>query len=145
MAQHPELPCTSVLFIDGYHSDRTHYVDQLKWCSSDYEVLEAVNGQAGLTCYRSRRIDCVVLEIDLPDMSGFQLLVDLIPIPKRPNIAIVILTRLSSQLLWDLAKKQGAYACLLKNHTSQENLDRVIQHAVALVGQMPKEDQYQPR
>ena len=144
MVQSHDIATTSVLFIDGYHSDRTYYADQLKCCSSDYEVLEAVDGQSGLSCYRSRRIDCVVLELDLPDMSGFQLLADLIPLAGRPNIAVLILTRLSSQPLWDLAKKKGAYACLLKHHTSQEDLDTVIQHAVALVAQMPKEDRYQP-
>ena len=144
MVQSHAIATTSVLFIDGYHSDRTYYVDQLKQWSPDYEVIEAVDGQSGLTLYRSRRIDCVILELDLPDMSGFQVLVDLNPVARRPNVAVLILTRLSSLPLWELARKGGAYACFPKQHTSQEELVRAIQHAIALVGLMPKENRYRP-
>ncbi len=139
-----ELITTSVLFIDGYHHDRTYYADQLKQWSPDYEVLEAVDGKSGLARYGSRRIDCVVLELDLPDMSGFQVLVNLNPVARRPNVAVVILTRLSGLALWELARKSGAYACFLKQHTSQQDLDRAIQHAIALVGLVPKEDRCRP-
>ena len=139
-----ELLPISVLLIDGYHSDRTYDVDQLKQCSPAYEVIEAVDGQSGLTLYRSRRIDCVIPELNLPDMSGFQALVDLNPVARRPNVAVHILTRLSSALLWELARKNGAYACFLKQYTSQDDLDRAIQHAVTLVGLIPKEDRYRP-
>lgn len=140
MVLHHELSTTSVLFIDGYDSDRTYYADQLKRYSLDYQILEATDGHSGLTRYRSHKIDCVVLELNLPDISGFQVLIDLIPLARRPNVAVIILTRLSSQPLWELAKKQGAYDCFLKKHTAHEDLDKAIQRAIALVGLIPKED-----
>ena len=68
------------------------------------------------------------------------MLIDLIPLARRPNVAVIILTRLSSQPLWELAKKQGAYGCFLKKHTAHEDLDKAIQRAIALVGLIPKED-----
>ena len=49
MLPNAELPTTSVLFIDGYDSDRTYYVDELKRCSPTYQILEAADGQSGLT------------------------------------------------------------------------------------------------
>jgi DNA-binding NarL/FixJ family response regulator len=134
----------SVLFIDGYDSERRYYAQRLKR-SSDYQILEAADGQSGLARYRSQKIDCVVLEIDLPDMSGFQVLLDCIPTARKPDVAVIILTRLTSRPLWELAKQNGAYACFLKKHTSHEDLDRGIQRAVARVGVLPKEDRYRPR
>ena len=144
MVQLHELPTTSVLFIDGYDSERTYYAEQLKRYSPDYQILEAADGQSGLARYRSQKIDCVVLELNLPDTSGFKVLMDLIPLAHRPNVAVVILTRVSSQPLWELAKKNGAYDCFLKKHTAHEDLDKAIQRAVALVGLLPKEDRYRP-
>ena len=133
---------TSVLLIDGLEADRTHWADQLKQRSPDYEIVEATDGQSGLDVCKSRRIDCVVLEITLPDISGLEVLMTLVPRASKPRIAAIVLTQLSYRGIWELAKEHGAYVCFVKRHTTGEDLDRAIQRAVALVGQMPKEDQY---
>ena len=138
----PELPTTSVLFIDGSKNQRAYWAEQLKCCSPDYQILEASDGQAGLDICRSRRIDCVVLELSLPDQSGFETLVNLVPIASRPHVAVVVLTLMTNSGVWELAKENGAYMCLAKKFTSGEDLDKAIQRAVAFVGQMPEEDRY---
>ena len=137
-----ERPTTSVLLIDGSQNQRAYWADQLKRCSLDYEIVEASDGQSGLDLCRSRRIDCVVLELSLPDGSGFQTLVDLVPIARRPHVAVIVLTQMTHPGVWELAKQNGAYTCLAKTFTTGENLDQAIQRAVALVDQMPKEDRY---
>ena len=139
-----ESHATSVLFIDSSRKQRSYWADQLKHCCLDYEVIEASDGQSGLDLYRSRRIDCVVLELSLPDQSGLQTLVNLVPIVSRPRIAVIVLTLMTNRGVWELAKQNGAHACLAKKFTSGEDLDRAIQRAVAFVGQMPKEDGYRP-
>lgn len=144
MSPNSDLPTTSVLFIDGSKNQRAYWADQLKSCSPDYEIIEASDGQSGLDLYRSRRIDCVVLDLGLPDQSGFKTLVELVPIASRPQIAVIVLTQMSPRGVWDLAKQNGAYECFVKQHTSGEDLDRAIQRAIAFVGQMPKEDRYRP-
>ena len=68
----------------------------------------------------------------------------LVPRASKPRIAVIVLTQLAHRGLWDLAKNNGAYVCFVKQHTTGEDLDRAIQRAVALVGQMPKEDRYRP-
>ena len=144
MPQGPNILATSVLLIDESQDQRTYWSNQLKTCSPDYEILEAADGRAALDLYLSRRIDCVVLELDLPDQTGFQLLLRLVPLASKPRIAVIVLTTISHQSLWELAKDNGAYACFYKPHTNGEDLDRAIQRAVSLVGQMPKEDRYRP-
>jgi DNA-binding NarL/FixJ family response regulator len=144
MFPNTELPAISVLLIDGSQNQRAYWADQLKRCSTVYEIVEASDGQTGLDLYRSRRIDCVVLELSLPDQSGFQTLVDLVPIASRPHIAVIVLTLMTQRGVWELAKQNGAYACLAKNFTTGDDLDKAIQRAIAFVGQMPKEDRYRP-
>ena len=86
----------------------------------------------------------MVLELSLPDQSGFQTLVDLVPIASRPHVAVIVLTLMTHRGVWELAKQNGAYACLAKTFTTGDDLDKAIQRAIAFVGQMPKEDRYQP-
>jgi DNA-binding NarL/FixJ family response regulator len=86
----------------------------------------------------------VVLELSLPDQSGFELLINLVPIASRPHVAVIVLTLMTYRGLWDLAKQNGAYVCLAKKFTSGEDLDKAIQRAVAFVGELPKEDRYRP-
>jgi DNA-binding NarL/FixJ family response regulator len=127
---------TSVLLIDGSKNQRTYWADQLKRCSGDYEIVEASDGQSGVALFRSRRIDCVVTELALTDNTGLDVLEDLVPVADKPQVAVIVLTRIEHRSLWDLAKEQGAYICFNKQHTSGEDLDRAIQRAVAFVGQM---------
>jgi DNA-binding NarL/FixJ family response regulator len=68
--------------------------------------------------------------------SGFKALVDLIPDRKRPEIAVIIFTRLVNQTLAEIAKHNGAMAYLVKQHTSAEELDTAIQRAVCAVKYM---------
>jgi DNA-binding NarL/FixJ family response regulator len=106
--------------------------------------VEASDSQSGLDLYRSRRIDCVVLEVALPDDSGFPTLVQLVPIASRPQVPVIVLTQIPYPGIWKLAKDNGAYSCFHKPHTSAEDLDKAIRGAIAFVGQMPKEHWYRP-
>ena len=142
MLRNADLPRTTVLFIDANDADRTVFVEELKRRSPDYRILEATDGESGLALYWSQRVDCVVLAVELPDCSGFRILVDLVPIARRPRIAVLMLTSNMRRGLHQIAMQNGAYACFVKQFTSGEDLDRAIQRAMAFVGWMPKEDLY---
>jgi DNA-binding NarL/FixJ family response regulator len=135
---------TSVLLIDGSQNQRAYWAEQLKRGSPNYQIVEAPDGQSGLDLYRSRKIDCVVMELALPDRSGMDLLTELVPVPSKPTVAVIVLTLLSQRTLWELAKQYGAYTCLYKKSTAGEDLDRVIQQAIAFVEQRANEDRYRP-
>ncbi len=144
MPQGPDIPPTlSVLLIDSSTNQRAYWADQLKRCSDQYQIVEASDGQSGLEAYRSRRIDCVVLEVALPDDSGFPTLLNLVPIASKPQVPVIVLTQIPYQGIWELAKENGAYACFHKPRVSGEDLHKAIRGAVAFVRQMPKEDGYQ--
>jgi CheY-like chemotaxis protein len=87
-------PATTVLLIDGHKQDREYWAQRLNISSPDYVVLEADTGASGLAICKSQRVDCVVVELDLPDMSGFKVLLDLVPRFRYPEIAVIILSRL---------------------------------------------------
>jgi DNA-binding NarL/FixJ family response regulator len=123
-----------LLIIDVNKADRSFYADGLKRCAPDYLILEAPDGQTGRQVYGCVRVDCVVLELALPDQSGFKVLLDLVPLASRPNVAVIVLTLIEHPGLHELVKQCGAHACLEKVHTSPEDLNKAIQHALALVG-----------
>src|SRR5262245_29241061 len=135
MASHRDRPTTSVLLIDGDEIDRAFYAAQLKRCSPTYQILEATMAESGLELCRSRKIDCVVTEIALPDRSGFKILGDLVPFVPKPQVAVVVLTKIVHKGLRELATQSGACACCITLRTSGKDLDKAIQRAVARVEQ----------
>jgi DNA-binding NarL/FixJ family response regulator len=140
MPQATDIPTTSVLLIDDSQNQRAYWTRELKRCFHHYEILEVADGESGLALCRSRRIDCVVLELSLPEESGFKTLMELVPIASRPHVAVVVLTHMTHPAIWELATQNGAYVCLAKKVTTGEDLDKAIQRAIAFAGQMPKED-----
>jgi DNA-binding NarL/FixJ family response regulator len=133
------VPSATILFIDGYDHDREYWVRRINISSPEYLVLEADTGAAGLSVCQSQRIDCVVAELRLPDMSGFQVLVELVPYARYPEIAVIMLSRLSFPQLAELAIKNGAQTYLVKSHISGDDLDRAIHQALVTVPATGKE------
>ena len=122
-----------ILLIDGNHKDREYYTDLLRASPSHFVVLNVTTGQAGLALCERRSVDCVVLELDLSDMSGFQVLFMLIPRAQHPQIAVVILTRYANPFLLDAAIEKGAQTALYKGDTSADILNRAILNAISTV------------
>ena len=122
-----------ILFIDENAGDREYYTYPLHMSSSDFVVLHAASGVAGLTRCNDQPIDCVILEIDLPDMSGFEILAKLVPRPSHPKIAVIVLTRLPNQFLLEVALKNGAQAAFRKTRALRDILDTTILTAIANV------------
>ena len=125
----PISTCATVLLIDDNEEDLKYWSDIVRNSASNYTVLKAKDGRAGLAICRDQRVDCVLLDLDMPE-SGFQTLVKLIPHSQHPEIAVVILTHLVHPFLSDVASVMGAQAWLVKKYTSAEELDAAIQQAV---------------
>ena len=124
---------TTVLLIDDDHHYRDYISQRLYASSLNYDVVQAVTGRAGLDLCARQPIDCVVLEIDLPDISGFEVLTKLIPRTFRPEIAVIVLTRFPNQFLLDVAIKNGAQAAFQKTAGIGDLLEPAILKAIATV------------
>jgi DNA-binding NarL/FixJ family response regulator len=65
-------------------------------------------------------------------------------VSNKPQVAVIVLTRIEHREVKELAKQNGAYACLVKQLTTGEELDHAIQQAVKFVELIPKDDRYRP-
>jgi DNA-binding NarL/FixJ family response regulator len=124
---------TAILLLDSSNQDRKFYAQHLRASSPHYEVIEAATGRTGLDLCARQPIECVILEIDLSDMSGFEVLAQLVPRPSHPEIAIVVLTGIPNFFLLELALKNGAQAALHKTMTRGDTLDIAIVKAISAV------------
>ena len=130
---------SSILLIDNNDNDRLDSADRIRLGMPDCHVLEARDGKAGLELYKSHSVDCIVSELHLPDMSGFELLLQLVPRASEPEVAFIVLARAAWKTLADIAKSNGAQAYLVKHVTSGDELVFAIQKAMAAVGPMRKD------
>ena len=129
----------TILFIDHHDDDRQYWVQRLRMSSPDYVIFEASSGKSGIAICRSQRVECIISELTLPDMSGFDVLLQLVPKPRHPEIALIFLTRLILAPMKDLALNNGAQAYLVKSHSSGDELDTTIHKALASVAPTRKE------
>lgn len=123
----------SVLLIDGNDKDRQYYAQRLKTSSPDYMIFEATTAQDGLELYKAQSIDCVILELSLPDVSGFDVLAELVPIARHPQIPVIVLTSFNNGALLEVAKMNGAFVTLQKELTSGEGLGRIVHKAIQII------------
>ena len=124
---------TTILLIDNDPQSCDYYTQRLRTSSSNYDVVLAGTGRTGLDICARQQIDCVVLEIDLPDMSGFEVLAKLVPRTYRPEIAVIVLTRFPNPFLLELAIKNGAQAAFHKTAGSGALLEESILKTISTV------------
>jgi CheY-like chemotaxis protein len=127
----PQETTATVLLIDDNSDDLRDWSNRLKTCSADYCVLTATSGKAALEVFDHQRIDCVVLDLDLPDSSGFELLFHFIADRTPPQIPVIVLTRLWNPTIHQLAVDHGALACFIKSRASALDLNEAIQRGLA--------------
>jgi CheY-like chemotaxis protein len=125
---------TTVLLIDSDNEGRQYWGEQLKICSRRYRILDAEDGETGLAICKSEPVDCVVLELHLPLMSGFKVLLRLNPIVHRSlQTPVVVLSDLTLPPVVQAGKKLGAQDFLNKTKASGDALDKAIQKSIATV------------
>jgi DNA-binding NtrC family response regulator len=100
---------TRLLFID----DDPKAQDTLKMVLADtYQVTSAFTGEQGIEIVRNENPDVVLLDINLPDIDGLEVLKRIMAIPAPP--AIVMLTVYSDVKLIVSAIKLGAFDYIVK-------------------------------
>ena len=124
----------TILVIDDSQQDREQWRDGLQELSPHFLFVEAADGKSGLDICRRRQVDCVILDLDLPDISGFEVLFSLNLDRHHPTIAVVVLTRMRSPVIHQMTKENGAHECLVKDYATLDVLDKAINRAMRIVG-----------
>ena len=122
-----------ILLIDDNQEDREFYTQRLGISCPHFQIVHAPTGRQGLSYCQRQLVDCVVLEVALPDVSGLEVLVKLVPRTWHPDIAVIVLTRIGNRFLWDAALKNGAHAALYKPMTSGDMLEKALLKAMAMI------------
>jgi CheY-like chemotaxis protein len=122
----------TVLLIDDNCDDRRYWAASLKSPPFHFLVLEAACGESGFKLFQSQQVDCVVLDLEMPE-SGLFTMLRLIPDPTRRHVPVVILTKLAQPALIKIMKNLGAYDCLLKEYCSVANLADTIRQAISFI------------
>lgn len=99
--------------------------------SKGYEVDVAYNGKQGVEKIKQRRPDLIVLDLTMPIMDGWAVLVALKKDPNYSAIPVVIIT--SSQKAEDIekAKKFGVESYVVKPFEAQKIL-RIVRHLMKI-------------
>lgn len=125
------MDAQTVLIVDDNREALDTWAKDLQECSSRYNVLKADTVRSALDLCRCQKIDCVVLDLDMNDASGFEVLFSLVPDRHHRQIAVVVLTRMVSPSLHEMAVEFGAMASFVKRLTSPQQLHTAIQTAIA--------------
>lgn len=81
----------SILYIEDNAANRQLVKSVLKR-NINYILLEAENGAAGLALAKEKRPDCILLDLNLPDMSGYDVIEDLKKDPLTSTIPVIALS-----------------------------------------------------
>jgi DNA-binding NarL/FixJ family response regulator len=127
------VAASRIVLIDGSPNDRDYYAHRLQASLPDCVVVPVATGLSGIALCKEDPPDCVVLELDLPDISGFEVLLRLVPRVYRPEIAVVVLTGNYSLDLLKAAITNGAQAALFKSMASGDILEKAVLKAMAKV------------
>lgn len=121
-----EQPQRTVLAVDDVHANLRFMVDTLQ--EAGYRVQAALDGATALSVIRLRLPDLILLDIMLPDISGFEICEQLKADKHTRNIPIIFISALDD--VFDKAKafRIGAVDYLTKPIEPTELLARVQSH-----------------
>ncbi|HXW71806.1 MAG TPA: PAS domain S-box protein [Methylocella sp.] len=118
----------NILVIDQNAKDRSAIREAL--AGEAFALSEAETLASGLELARERAPDCVLLDCEMPGMHELTIVEELIPNPKSPATALVMLTREADNKIAALAMKKGAQDYLEKSRLQPYELRRAIRNAV---------------
>jgi len=108
-------PTKTVLLIEDELPFRQIYRDGLR--AGGYNVLEAEDGQAGLEMIRQAAPDLILLDLVLPKLTGYDVLVQLKKDEQLKTIPVIVYSVLAGNDDMDRALKLGANDFTIKGVT----------------------------
>ncbi|HEV7921275.1 MAG TPA: response regulator, partial [Thermoanaerobaculia bacterium] len=116
-----ERPNKSLLVIEDNESQRTAIMELIGG-EGDVEITSASSGEEALNMLRERRFDCMVLDLGLPDMNGFEFINRLKNELHIHDVPIVVYTGRELTRKEETELKRMAEAIIIKDVRSPERL-----------------------
>jgi two-component system chemotaxis sensor kinase CheA len=117
-----------VLIVDDSITTRTLALNSLK--SVGFETETAVNGEQAWEIIQKKHFDCIVTDINMPKMDGFQLTRNIKKSEKHQTIPIVMVTSRDSDTDKEKGLDLGASAYLVKKQFDTHTLIKLIRTLV---------------
>jgi PAS domain S-box-containing protein len=120
-----------ILVVDDDRIDREIYRRWFKEIATpSFEVTEAESAAAAIELAKTGRPDCILLDYDLPDMNGLEVLAGLRSGGETLPFAVVMLTAFGGEALAVQAMKAGVMDYLPKGKMSAESLAHTVTNAI---------------
>jgi len=113
----------TVLAVDDSASIRQMVSFTLK--SAGYDVVEAVDGQDGLDKAKTKSINLILTDQNMPRMDGLTLIKNLRAMPQYASTPILMLTTESSDAMKSQGRAAGATGWLVKPFDPQKLIEVV--------------------
>jgi two-component system, chemotaxis family, chemotaxis protein CheY len=101
-----------VLVVDDSETIREQVATALT--GAGFEVIEAANGLDGLACAAENEIDLMLLDVNMPKLTGLEVLERLAASAAKPGFPIIMLTTEAHRAMIEKAKRLGARAWIVK-------------------------------
>jgi CheY-like chemotaxis protein/HAMP domain-containing protein len=94
----------------------------------ELDVLAVGTGQDAIRAVEQREVDCIVLDLGLPDMSGFDLIDRVREDPRRRGIPIIVYTALDLTKRAQSRLRKSTRSVLTKDRTEPDRLLEKVRH-----------------
>jgi PAS domain S-box-containing protein len=122
---------SSVLIVAAAPEDRAALRDALsRDPAAGYAITEAESGLRALEVCRACKPDCLILDLDLPDLSRLDALKELTAEERETTCAVVALVGAGDAQFAVEAMKRGAHDCLEKGRAGGAELRRAVSQAI---------------
>jgi phosphoserine phosphatase RsbU/P len=121
----------TLLLVEDSPEDRDVFRTYLRTMGEySYRFLEEESAEAALTLCKQEHVDCILLDYDLPELSGLEFLKRLVDEEGLLRPPVVMVTGRGNERIAVEALKGGASDYLVKSEITQENLYRAVRNAV---------------
>jgi two-component system, cell cycle response regulator DivK len=117
------MTAKTILYVEDNEVNRRIVQDLLRRTS--YRLIEAHDGEAGLAMARSERPDLILMDIQLPKISGIEATRTLRREPATAAIPIIAITSFALAGDEQKAKEAGATAYLAKPYSPRDLLELI--------------------
>jgi twitching motility two-component system response regulator PilH len=114
---------TTVLIIDDSPTELHLFQDMLE--KAGFDTLVADSGEEGLRQARTARPDCILMDVVMPGMNGFQATRKLTRDPATSSIPVIMITSKDQETdkIWGM--RQGAVEYLVKPIADKELVAKI--------------------